>query len=231
MFLLVALAGWLGGWLLCIASDYLPRFSASFPASSHPDWAHPPAIWRLLKTDAQRPPAGLWLQIAVEFLSAVATAVLWLRFGWSLELLLYILGLSFFMLIALIDLKYRLVLNIFTYPAIIMVFIAHGLTNPDSLVAIALGGALAFSMFFLTAWLKPGELGGGDVKLATVIGVTFGFPQVLWALMIGAGAGGIMTMGLLLSQRGTLKTRIPYAPFLCLGAVVALFYNPLLVTI
>jgi prepilin signal peptidase PulO-like enzyme (type II secretory pathway) len=32
---------------------------------------------------------------------------------------------------------------------------------------------------------------------------------------------------LLLSRRWNLKSQIPYAPFLCLGALIALFYNPL----
>jgi prepilin signal peptidase PulO-like enzyme (type II secretory pathway) len=48
-----------------------------------------------------------------------------------------------------------------------------------------------------------------------------GFPYILWALLAGTGAAGVAAIWLM--RRGaSAKTRIPYAPFLCLGAQVAL---------
>jgi len=70
-------------------------------------------------------------------------------------------------------------------------------------------------------------MGGGDVKLAALIGLTVGFPQVLWALALGILAGGITALLLVLTPRWGPKSHIPYAPFLCLGALLALVYDPL----
>ena len=96
------------------------------------------------------------------------------------------------------------------------------LALPEQRTAILLGGGMAFAIFFLTAWLRPGELGGGDVKLATVIGVTFGFPQMLLALLVGAGIGAGVAVMMMMTRQAGRKTRIPYAPFLCLGAMALL---------
>lgn len=85
-----------------------------------------------------------------------------------------------------------------------------------------LGAGFAFFIFFMTARLKPGQLGMGDVKLATLIGFGFGFPGVLIALVIGAGAGALAAVWLLARKSSTSRT-IPYAPFLCLGALAVLF--------
>jgi leader peptidase (prepilin peptidase)/N-methyltransferase len=94
------------------------------------------------------------------------------------------------------------------------------------MLAVLLGGAFGFAIFALAAFVRPGGLGGGDVKLATLIGLVFGFPNALWALMIGIFVGGTLAIFMLLSHRGDSKSEIPYAPFLCLGALVALYYNP-----
>ena len=70
-------------------------------------------------------------------------------------------------------------------------------------------------------------MGGGDVKLAALIGLVVGFPGVLWALTLGIVAGGITALLLVLFPRWELGSHMPYSPFLCFGVVIALLYNPL----
>jgi prepilin signal peptidase PulO-like enzyme (type II secretory pathway) len=163
----------------------------------------------------------------VELFTAILFAYLWERFGPSWKLLLLAFNCSFFLLVAIIDLRYRLVLNVMVYPAMVVALLLR-LVLPGSSAGTALaGGAIGLAPFLLTALLRPGGLGGGDVKLATLIGLILGFPNVLWALALGILAGGITAILLLLTHLGELKSHIPYAPFLCLGAIVALLYNPL----
>jgi leader peptidase (prepilin peptidase)/N-methyltransferase len=161
------------------------------------------------------------LAVAAEILSALMLALFWYRYGWSVKFALYTGSFLFLLVVALIDLKYRLVLNIMVYPAVVIaVLVGHAAPM------IWVGGLLAFSMFALTAWLRPGDVGGGDIKLAALIGLALGFPDVLWALILGIGSGGIVAIVLLLSHRGSRQTRMAYAPYLCLGAMIALLYNP-----
>ena len=134
---------------------------------------------------------------------------------------------SFFLLVAIIDLRYRLVLNVMVYPAMVVTLLLRVVLPGSGVVTALVGGAIGLALFLLTALLRPGGLGAGDVKLATLIGLILGFPQVLWALALGIVAGGIVAILLVLTHRGGLKSYIPYAPFLCLGAIVALLYSPL----
>lgn len=226
MILLAALSGLLLGWLVNMASDVLPRFANSPVAT--PGALRPPALLALV---ARRREAWQPLHLGVEIVSALVMAYLWSAFGLSTPLALLGGSYLFFLLIALIDIKYRLVLNVVVYPAIILVILAQMFVLRHNMLAVILGGGLAFAIFFLTATLKPGQLGMGDVKLAALIGFTFGFPQVLWAFLVGAGAGAAVAVALLLSRRGGRASTMPYAPFLCLGAMAALLYNPLLLTL
>lgn len=229
MIMITALVGWFAGWLLNRLSDYLPRFSVTEnpkPVATRSNW---PAVLELIRSKQPFKMSWLLLDAGVEVLSALFFAVMWSQLGASLALLFALCGYCFFLLIAIIDFKYRLVLNVLTYPAIVAMLVLNLVTLPQQTTNILLGGAMAFGIFFLTAWLRPGELGGGDVKLATLIGVAFGFPQMLLALLVGAGIGAVVVIFLLLSRKAGWKSQIAYAPFLCLGAMVLLLSHSVLI--
>ncbi len=230
MIILCALLGLVVGNFLNWTSDYLPRLSSSCTVSlSDPPTRPIPVLWRLLTSSSyrrglalfQKPP---WLEIAVELLAALLLGYLWLRFGFSRELVLLAFAGSFFLLIAAIDLKYRLVPNVLVFPAgVVALLLAFVPPGHRTLLAL-LGGAVGTLPFLLVVFLKPGSIGGGDVKLATLIGLVVGFPQVLWALSIGILAGGIAAIVLFLTRRWGPKSHIPYAPFLCLGTMISLLW-------
>ena len=135
---------------------------------------------------------------------------------------------AFFILIAVLDLKYRLIPNVLVLPAMAVVLLAGFAVPFVDLGSTVLGSIFGGLLFALAAYLRPGTLGGGDVKLAALIGLLFGFPDAVWALMVGILAGGLVALLLVLTRRGNRASRMPYAPFLCLGVLTALLYNPFL---
>ncbi len=227
MLILVVLAGWIVGWLTCWVAEILPRFSSNYEGSASTFLPPPvPALIVALKDTFARQPSrprnrNFRLHAGAELLSALMFGGLWRWLGPGQTMAFYAGSYTYLLLVAVIDLKFRLVLNILVYPAALIVVVMAGNT-----LVLLLGGFLACGVFALTAIIKPGDIGIGDIKLATLIGFAFGFPQVLWALMIGIGSGGGVAVFLLLSGRGDRQTRIAYAPFLCFGAMVALLFNP-----
>lgn len=224
MIVLAIVLGLLAGGLIDWLAGLLPRYArvppADLPPARRPG---PPALWLALST---RRLEGLGLRLALESGTGLAFGLLIARFGLSAQALFLALAWSFFALIALIDLRTRLVLDVVVLPAALLAVIYHALGGPPPLLPTLLGGGLALFIFGGAAWLRPGDLGGGDVKLALLLGLIFGFPGILWALIVGVGAGGVAAVILLARRRG-LKATMPYAPFLCLGALVALLYNPI----
>lgn len=211
----IGAVGILAGWLVCRAADYAPRFAADRATRKMAILPMtPPASWSTLRGHVDR------LALGVELLTAAVFMLCFARFGINLAFASTVAVYLLFLLIAVIDLKHRLILNVMTYPALALAL----LFSPDPLLAAA-GGAFVFVLFYLVSRLKPGQLGGGDVKLAALLGVIFGFPGVLWALWVGAGLGAVVAVALLLRKWDFGRT-MPYAPFLCFGALVALLYNP-----
>jgi prepilin signal peptidase PulO-like enzyme (type II secretory pathway) len=220
--ILFAVVGLFFGTLLNWSGDYLRRFSAAGAASPPgSDTQLVPAWWRSAMWREWD-----WLGIAIESLTALLFAYLWARYGPSWRLLELTFYTSIFLLITLTDLRHRLVLNIVFYPAIPLTLLIRLLSSHSVVPSTLLGGAAGLALFMVVMLVGRGALGAGDVKLAALIGVVVGFPEVLWALALGIVAGGIGALLILITRRGGLKSYMPYAPFLCLGAMLVLLYYP-----
>ncbi|MEG0970808.1 MAG: A24 family peptidase, partial [Acidaminococcaceae bacterium] len=74
-----------------------------------------------------------------------------------------------------------------------------------------------------------GGMGAGDVKLSFVLGVWLGFKASLVCLMLAFVVGGLVGVVLLATGLKTRKDPIPFGPYLCLGAYIALLFSPYLI--
>ncbi len=91
-----------------------------------------------------------------------------------------------------------------------------------SLANSMVAGGGAFIIFFAIIMLFPAGMGGGDVKLAAVVGLLVGFPHVILALGLAMVSGGLLAIFLLLSRKMGRKDAMPFGPFLALSAVAVL---------
>lgn len=72
----------------------------------------------------------------------------------------------------------------------------------------------------------PVAMGFGDVKLMAAIGAFLGWQAVLVALVVSVFAGAIIGLILMAMKKGN---KLPFGPYLAIGAVVALFWGPQIV--
>ncbi|MDQ1128913.1 A24 family peptidase [Microbacterium sp. SORGH_AS_0888] len=90
----------------------------------------------------------------------------------------------------------------------------------------ALGGMLALFAFYLALRLaQPGGLGGGDVTLAGLIGLLLaylGWDPLLIGAVAGFLVGGMFSLVVLATRRGDRRTRIPFGPWMLLGAWIGI---------
>ncbi|MDL9981376.1 prepilin peptidase [Microbacterium sp. ASV49] len=106
---------------------------------------------------------------------------------------------------------------------------AATLTNDwAALIRAAIGMAVLYAFYFLLRLIRPGGMGGGDVKLAGVVGIYLGW--LGWgALIVGAFAafvlGGLFGIALILFRRAGRKTAIPFGPWMLAGAWVGIFFG------
>lgn len=128
-------------------------------------------------------------------------------------------------LLSTIDIAERRVPNVIVLPAFLVTLAAQLVFYPDRApewVIAAVGAALVLVLPLL---IYPGALGMGDVKLALLIGAALG-QSVAPAFVVASLAAALFSAGVLVVHGSSARKRpIPYAPFLALGAIVALFLD------
>ena len=130
--------------------------------------------------------------------------------------------------IALIDLRHRIIPNRLTYPALLLfslvVLLAWLIGSAANPARAGIGLLLYGGILFVVAVISRG-MGMGDVKLALLLGAMLG-RLVGVGLMLGMLAALVPSI-VLLARHGSAarKMGIPFAPFLALGALIALFFG------
>lgn len=138
---------------------------------------------------------------------------------------------SISIVLAVIDVDVRRLPNSIVLPsyvvgAVLLTVASLLLGDAGALVRAGIGMALLYVFYFALRFARPGGMGGGDVKLAGVLGLYLGW--VGWgALAVGALAafviGGLWGVALILTRRAGRKTAIPFGPWMILGAWVGVF--------
>jgi leader peptidase (prepilin peptidase)/N-methyltransferase len=157
----------------------------------------------------------------VEAATALLVAACVLRFGVTWDGLLAAFFCSVLVAVSAIDVEHRIVPNRLVLPAFVIVLVAQTVLDPS--VEWLLGALGAAGFLFVAALAYPRGMGMGDVKLALLLGAMLG-RLVMVGLMLGLLAALVPALVLALRHgAGARKLAIPFAPFLALGSVVALF--------
>lgn len=142
---------------------------------------------------------------------------------------------GFLIVIFIYDLRHYIIPDRVVYPAIAAVIIYHlirllgevrplqdwrGLTSP---ILSALGAAGFFLAIVLVSRGK--WMGVGDIKLAFLMGLILGWPNILVALFLAFSIGAIIGVGLIVLKKKGLKSEVPFGPFLITGTFLALFWG------
>ena len=120
------------------------------------------------------------------------------------------------------DLKHYIIPNEVIYPAIIIAFLYRLFGGFNYFLAAIIAG-----VFFLVIVLisKGKWMGVGDIKLALFMGLILGWPKILVALFLAFLIGALVSVILILFKKKTLKSRIPFGPFLSGATIVAMFWG------
>jgi leader peptidase (prepilin peptidase)/N-methyltransferase len=173
--------------------------------------------------------ASLGVPFALEVTTAAVVGLLLGRFGGQPDMIAFGFFGALGVALAAIDIAVKRLPNRLTLPAypVLIALLAVAALIGDDIAALgrALLGCLALSGCFLVLGLiRPGQLGGGDIKLAGLTGLVLGW--LGWPALIAGGAlafvlAAIVGLALLAARRLKLQSAMSFGPFLVGGAVLA----------
>ena len=166
----------------------------------------------------------------VELLTGLTYLIIYLIYGLSIQTLIYIILSSALIIIAFIDLNEEIVPDVISLPGIVIGFIISFfipyISYINSALGVFVGGGiiliigLAGSVIF-----KKEAMGGGDVKLAAMIGAFLGWKYIIISLFLGFFTGALAGIFLIASKIKSREDAIPFGPFIVLGSFITLFWG------
>lgn len=174
----------------------------------------------------QYPLVELWT--ALVFVTIFNPTISWL------SNFLILLVFSLYITIVVYDIRHQVIPDGLVYASILVSFVFRFIEGGEGIDYLA-GPILA--LIFALIWLlsRGRAMGFGDVKLVTSVGLllggAYGFSAIILAFWLGAGFGLgwlILTHLSPLFRRGkriTIKSAIPFAPFIVLGAWFGLIFQ------
>ena len=180
-----------------------------------------------------------WQYPAVELTSGVLFVLIFQHFlGVDLGkplFLLYAVIFSLLLIITVYDLRHKIIPDGLVYAfslfALISAYLASTSSADVNFISHILAGLVAFAFFALLWYVSSGRwMGFGDAKLALGVGFLLGpagaLSAIVSAFWLGAVVGVMLMIISQLSHAGkslTMKSEIPFAPFIILGLALNFF--------
>jgi leader peptidase (prepilin peptidase) / N-methyltransferase len=182
---------------------------------------------------------------AVELLMAALAVALYYQFGLGLAFIASFVLIAALIVISFIDLDVRIVPDVISLPGIVigLLFSVIGrfvLNDPyelvpspwSSILGILIGGGVLLALAWAyEAFTGVEGMGGGDIKLLAMIGAFLGWPSIPVTLFFSSLGGSVIGLTAMIIKGVGRKYALPFAPFLCLGALLYLFFGRELVEI
>ena len=165
-----------------------------------------------------------WRTPVVMAVGALSLGALTLVFSEPVATVVFGVYLVVLVLLLATDLDQRLLPDVFTLPAIPLA-VLFGFSGSNPLVPQGLISATVIAilvpavLFVISIPFGRGAIGQGDLKLLVSVGIIAGPLRLVYGVIYGALLAGIVLVVLLLLRRITLRTFVPYGPFLIIGAI------------
>jgi leader peptidase (prepilin peptidase)/N-methyltransferase len=185
----------------------------------------------------------------VELLNGLLYLWTFSAFGFTGEALLVMALVSSLVVITFIDLDHQIIPDVITFPGMVVglaaaPFFMTALAGPlpfglgnvlpplgqnsrsflNAFIGLLLGGAPLYLIGLLWEKLRKVEaMGGGDVKFMAMVGSFLGWKGAFLTIMLGAMAGSIVGVALILLKKHQADRVIPFGPFLAFGTLLTLF--------
>ncbi|TMA10903.1 MAG: prepilin peptidase [Deltaproteobacteria bacterium] len=180
----------------------------------------------------------------VELLMASLSVALLHHLGLGFAFFVNFVFVAALVVISFVDLDVRIVPDVISLPGIavgLLSAIVSWLLSIDPLlilpspVSSLLGVVFGGGILLIVAWgyeyfTGIEGMGGGDIKLLAMIGAFLGWPSIPLALFFASLAGSIVGIAFMVTKGVGGKFALPFAPFLCLGALFHLFFARELIT-
>lgn len=166
-----------------------------------------------------------WQYPIIEIITGLMAISLGWYFGLSAVAGVYFVLSCFLLIIFVYDLKFQLILDKITIPAMVITILGNFVIQ-KSWLEIGLGLIVGAGFFMIQYFISGGKwIGGGDIRLGGLMGLILGWQVLLVALFLAYLFGALVALGLMIAKNKTRQSRLAFGTFLSAATFLCLFFG------
>jgi len=164
----------------------------------------------------------------VEILNGLLFGYFYWRFGLSAPAVVFAVLGSALLVIFFIDYDFLIIPDGITLPGLVIAlgvsFLPGGIGIVDALIGLVVGGGSLYLIALAGDWLfKKESMGGGDIKMAAMLGAFLGWQKILLTFVSAAVIALVVSVVIMsFSERLRRERMVPFGPFLAVAALLAI---------
>jgi leader peptidase (prepilin peptidase)/N-methyltransferase len=133
--------------------------------------------------------------------------------------------------VSAIDLEKRIIPDKITIPGIIVGLLFSLLGDYLSITQSLIGALIGGGGLFIIGWLgervfRKEAMGGGDIKLAAMLGAFLGPVNIVLTIFLSAILGSIIALAaMVIFKKSRNDRQISFGPFLSAAGIIVMFYG------
>ena len=166
-----------------------------------------------------------WQYPVIELSTAIVFASLYAVHGFSGATFYYLLVYIILIIVAGYDLLTQYVPEFFVWLALALSLLGWyfgGFSITNALIGALIGGGV---LAILVLASKEKWMGSGDIKIGLILGLLTGFPVAIFGLFASFILGSVVGLIYVFAAKKSLKSSLPFAPFLIMSSYIAIIYG------
>lgn len=157
----------------------------------------------------------------METLTGVSYGLIMWQFGFTLEALIQIIFITILILATITDLKEMIVPDRFVIIGLILV-LGLRIYQGEDVIHYVISAAVAYTLLVIIFFASGGKMGGADIKLYALIGLSIGWMDSIGSLFYASMVASLfyLVLHLLSKTKFKRKLEIPFVPFITIGVLL-----------
>jgi len=176
-------------------------------------------------TDSQGLRTWCLVAAGVFFATVILTAAY--QFGLTVRAFINLPTMILVAVAAIVDIQRKIIPDWLTLPGLAWVLVTSAFLGWPRLTDALLGMLFCGGVLLICAVISRGSVGGGDVKLMSLIGAALGWQWGFGVLVFAQLAAAGVALCLFLARRKGRKDSLPFGPFLAAFALLAIIVRPM----
>lgn len=161
--------------------------------------------------------------ILLEFICLTGFNLLFIKYRLRIEFIISFILLCILLIIFFIDMDTLIINDRFIILIAVLGLVQYSYSKTSVIDGVM--GALILSLPLAIVSIRTGSIGFGDVKLLFASGLLLAYQRILVAFIIATLMASIFSIFLLTKKSISLKSALPFGPFLCFGIFTGYLYG------